>query len=78
MLDPARSRNFGVFASTEFPHQVVLHGRVAGSWRREVDATRAGVTLKLYATPTATERRALAAQARRFGRFLGMPCDVRD
>jgi hypothetical protein len=77
VLDPARARNFGVFTSVEFPHQVVLHGRVAGSWRREVDATRATVTLKLYAKPTATELRALTAAARRFGRFQGRPCDVR-
>lgn len=77
VLDPARARNFGVFTSHEFPHQVVLHGRVAGSWRREVDAKRACVTLKLYAKPTATELRALTAEARRFGRFLGLPCDVR-
>ncbi len=77
VLDPARARNFGVFTSTEFPHQVVLHGRVAGSWRREVQAKRAGITLKLYAKPTATELRALTAETRRFGRFLGLPCDMR-
>lgn len=77
VLDPARARNFGVFTSHEFPHQVVLHGRVAGSWRREVPPKHAAVTWKLHAKPTATELRALTAEARRFGRFLGVPCDVR-
>ena len=74
VLDPARSRNYGVFASTEYPHQVVLHGRVAGSWRREVGRDRAEVTVRAYARPTATEKRALAKAADRFGRFLGVPC----
>lgn len=77
VLDPARARNFGTFSSQEYPHQLVLHGRIAGSWRREVGRDRACLTLRTYAKPTATETRALAAEAVRFGRFLGVPCDVR-
>ncbi len=34
VLDPARSRQLGVFSSEEHPHHVVIDGRVAGSWRR--------------------------------------------
>lgn len=77
VLDPARARNFGVFTSREFPHQIVLHGRIAGSWRREIAPTCARLTFRFYAPPTATELRALRSQARRFGRFVGLPCDVR-
>lgn len=77
-LDPANSRNFGTFSGVDYPHQIVLHGRVAGSWRREVGRASAGLTFKFYAPPTATETRALAAIATRFGRFLGVPCAVRD
>lgn len=76
-LDPARSRNFGVFSGTEYPHQIVLHGRIAGSWRREVGARDACITLKPYATPSAAETAALARAAARFGRFVGLPCGVR-
>jgi hypothetical protein len=77
VIDPARARNVGIWTTAEYPHQIVLHGRVAGSWRREVSATRATITLKFHAPPVAAELRALETAADRFGRFLGLPCDVR-
>lgn len=76
VLDPERSRNFGVFTSSEFPHQVVLDGRVAGSWRRTIGPRGATVTLKLYARPTAAHREALATAAVRYGTALGVPCTI--
>jgi hypothetical protein len=77
VLDRTRARNVGVWTTAEYPHQIVLHGRVAGSWRREVSAARATITLKFHAPPAAAELRALEKAAARFGRFLGLPCDVR-
>ena len=77
VIDPARARNVGVLTSAEYPHQIVLHGRVAGSWRREVTASRATITLKFHAEPGAGEVRALKRAAAQFGRVLGLPCDVR-
>lgn len=77
VLERTRARNVGVWTTAEYPHQIVLHGRVAGSWRRELAATRAMITLQTYAVPAAAELRALTAAAARFGRFLGLPCDVR-
>jgi len=77
-LDPERSRNFGVFTAAELPHQIVLHGRVAGSWRREVSARSAAVTLRTYTRPSRAETTALAGEAARLGRFFGVPCVVRD
>ncbi len=74
VIDPVRSRNLGIFTSLEYPHHIVLGGRVAGSWRRTLGPSSAGVTLKFYGRPTATERTALAAQAARYGRVLGLPC----
>ena len=76
VIDPARARNLGVFTSREYPHHIVVDGRVAGSWRRTIGSRSAGVTLKFYGRPTATERRALAAQAARYGEVLGVPCQV--
>ena len=76
VLDPERSRNFGVFTSNEFPHQVVLDGRVAGSWQRRIGAREAAIALELYARPTAAQRQALAAAAVRYGTALGMPCAI--
>jgi hypothetical protein len=60
----------------EYPHQVVLDGRVAGSWRRSVSTASARVSLRLYAKPTRVHAGALAAQARLFGTFLGVPCAI--
>jgi len=77
VLDRARARNVGIWTTAEYPHPIVLHGRVAGSWRREVTPTRAIVTLRFHATPTPAELAAVTAAATRFGRFLGLPCDVR-
>lgn len=77
VLDPARARNVGIWTTAEYPHQIVLHGRVAGSWRREVSPKHAALTLRFHETPAPAEQRALHAIADRFGRFLGVPCDVR-
>lgn len=76
VLDRSRSRNFGVFTSAEYPHQIVLHGRVAGSWRREISPKHARLTLRTYVPPSKAETRALAAEAARFGAFLRVPCSV--
>lgn len=76
VIDPARARNLGVFTSLEYPHHVVLGGRVAGSWRRTIGPGGARVALKFYGTPTRQERAALAAEAARYGRVLGVPCTI--
>ena len=76
VIDPARARNLGVFTNLEYPHHIVLGGRVAGSWRRTIGPRSAGVIMKFYGRPLATERRALAAQAARYGQVLGLPCQV--
>ena len=69
-----RVRHLGFMSDREFPHQVVLDGRVAGSWRREMTATRATVTLKTYKPLDKRQLRALGAQAEALGRFFGRPC----
>ncbi len=74
VIDDARVRNLGIFTSLEYPHQVVLGGRVAGSWRRAIGAASASVTVKLYRRPSARERAALSQQADRYGRMLGLRC----
>ena len=52
VIDRTRSRNLGIFTSLEFPHHIVLGGRVAGSWRRTIGPSAAGVTLKFYGRPS--------------------------
>ena len=50
VLDPARARNYGVFTSLEYPHQAVIDGRVAGSWRRTIGPRCLSIAVKPYET----------------------------
>ena len=52
---------------------ILVDGRVVGTWRRTLG--RAGVAVELlpFAPLSARRRRTLAAAARRYARFLGLP-----
>jgi hypothetical protein len=76
VIDPHRSRNLGVFTSLEYPHHIVVDGRVAGSWRRTLGPNAASVMTKFYARPSAAARAAIAAAAKRYGETLGVPCAI--
>lgn len=76
VIDPDRARNLGVFTSLEYPHHIVVDGRVAGSWRRTIGPRTASVALKYYARPSAAARVAIGAQAGRYGDVLGVPCAI--
>ena len=73
VLDPARARNYGVFTSLEYPHQAVVDGRVAGSWRRTIGPRCLSIAVKPYETLRPADVRALTREAERYGRFLGLP-----
>jgi hypothetical protein len=75
-IDAARSRNLGVFTSLEFPHHVIFDGRLAGSWRRAINAMGARLDVKLYGKSGSREVDVLAAAAKRYGRFLQLECRV--
>ncbi len=72
VIDPQRARNLGIFTNVEYPHHVVLDGRVAGSWRRSVATASADVALRLYDTSSTRHQAALRMEATRFGRFFGV------
>ena len=76
VIDAARSRNLGVFTSLEFPHHVIIDGRLAGSWRRTLNTTSATLDVKLYGKSGSRESGVLAAEAKRYGRFLQLECRV--
>ena len=77
VIDPERARNLGVFTSREFLHQVVVDGRVAGSWRREITDTRVLVEAWPYSKLTRRDVEALDEQAARYGLFLKRPHELR-
>jgi hypothetical protein len=59
-----------------FPPVVVLGGRIAGTWRRRVSGSSVGLTAELFASPSASARRALHAAAGRYGRFVGLDASL--
>jgi hypothetical protein len=77
IVDPSRARNLGVFTSREFPHQVIVDGRVAGTWRRAISSTRLVIDVKPYSKLTAAQVKALASEAQHYGTFLRLPSELR-
>lgn len=73
VLDP-RHPNLITAVASPFPHQVVVDGRVAGSWRRTIGASSAEVSWRLYERAAPAVVRALELEVRRFGHFLGVSC----
>jgi hypothetical protein len=56
---------------------VVLDGRIVGTWRRRLEAKAVRVEPRFFAPPTPAAKRAVAAAARRYARFLGLPLALR-
>jgi len=76
VLDAGRARTFGSVNSREYPHQIVLDGRVAGSWRRQMTERAAAVVVKPHKPLDQRQLRALAGQAEACGQFFGRPCQL--
>ncbi|MFL6291311.1 MAG: winged helix DNA-binding domain-containing protein [Thermoanaerobaculia bacterium] len=71
VLDPAHGRDVsgnGIFYPT-----IVLGGRVAGTWKRELKKDSVVVTLSPFAPLKKKERQVIALAAERYGGFLGKP-----
>jgi hypothetical protein len=72
-LDPAHAevaRN-GIFSQT-----VLVKGRVAGTWTRQLPNGRVAVALKPFAPLSGASARAVTAAAEHYGRFLGRPVEI--
>jgi hypothetical protein len=57
-------------------HVLLVDGQIVGGWRRTL-AKRADIELEVLVPITAAECRRVTAAAERFGRFLGLPVNVR-
>lgn len=73
VIDPSRSRNLGVFTSAEYPHQLIIDGRVAGSWKRTMSDTLFTADVWPYRRLTSRQLAAVTRQVERHGAFLGIP-----
>ena len=76
VVDSSRERNLGIFTSLEYPHHVIFDGRLAGSWRRTITSKGATLDVKLYGKAEKRHVQTLAAEAKRYGRFLQLDCRI--
>ncbi|HKN65400.1 MAG TPA: winged helix DNA-binding domain-containing protein [Gemmatimonadaceae bacterium] len=63
--------------SALIPHVIVVNGELVGVWRRALEKDRVVVTLEAHTELTRREVDRVAAEARRFGEFVGRPVEVR-
>jgi hypothetical protein len=74
VIDSPRPAVKGAF---EYPHQLVVDGKVRGCWKRTIGSELAGADVRPYRPLDNNETAAVEAIADRFSRFLGMPVTIR-
>ena len=52
---------------------IVVDGQIVGTWKRTLTRKTVNVETRFFERPTKSEQRAVAAEARRYAEFLGMP-----
>ena len=63
--------------SALIPHVIVVNGELVGVWRRAFEKDRVAVSLELFTALATRERDRVAAEVRRFARFLDRPAEMR-
>jgi hypothetical protein len=61
---------------TEYPHHVIIDGKLRGSWKRTFEATAAGVEVRPYRRLDKAKAAAVQKEVDRYSRFLGMPVSL--
>ena len=59
-------------------HVIGIDGQLVGGWRRTFEGKGVKVHLNVITRATAAEHRAIAAEAARYGTFLGLPVQLGD
>jgi hypothetical protein len=77
-IDPTRLGKIGVWAMAIANNVVTIEGRVVGGWSRTLGKHGVVVTSKLSERLPETARAGLRAAADRYGRFLGLPVELRE
>jgi len=67
------SRPAAASGAVEYPHHLIVDGRVRGSWKRTFGIRAAGVEVRPFRPLDNVEASAVAKEADRYGRFLEMP-----
>jgi hypothetical protein len=68
-----RTRSARIAVRDEFAHQLVIGGKLRGSWRRSHSASAATVEVRSFVRLTQDEARGVAAEVARYGRFFNVP-----
>jgi DNA glycosylase AlkZ-like len=70
-VDAARTRIVGTRGGDAYIHQLVVDGRLAGSWRPTTTRGRLDVSISTYQPATRTTTRAIASATKRYLAFVG-------
>lgn len=75
----ARLKASGVEARTDAlsGHILFINGQIVGGWRRKLVGGTMTIDPNLLIPLSEAERRAVGAAARKFGRFLGLPVEIK-
>lgn len=73
VVDPGRAANIVARSGGAYPHHLIVDGRLAGSWTREVRPTAVDIQVAPYFKLTAAQTRAVASAADCYAEFLGVP-----
>jgi hypothetical protein len=72
-----RATSTVIGGSALIPHVIIVNGELVGIWRRAFEKDRVVVAVEAHAELTRREVDRVAAEARRFGEFLGHPVELR-
>jgi hypothetical protein len=61
-----------------YAHPLVIHGALAGTWRRTVTTASALVSVSPYERLSRGDRQAITGAVERYAQFLSMPVEFRD
>jgi Winged helix DNA-binding domain len=76
VIDRTNRRSAAV--SNPFTHQIIVDGRLAGTWRPATRANSVMVDVAVHRPLSRTEKEALAGAVGRYSRFLGKPVAMRS
>jgi hypothetical protein len=57
-------------------HVIAIDGQLVGGWKRTFEGKRVRVELNVITRLTGAEQRAIAAEAARYGAFVGLPVEL--
>lgn len=73
VLDTRYTKQIGSWNEILIDHAITVNGQVVGMWQRTLKKDAVVVTFNPFTTLAVAEQQAVAAAARRYGDFLGMP-----